>query len=194
MLLCCEGIFFFIGLTLVVTGRLTVNRRRLTGQRVRMAGWVLMSPPIITMFIGSLIPPPAIDANATIEEMVSEILPEMLPLALLELVILLGAIGLAGWLLAQAAKENPPQEIEIDPLLKEMEGVLRSRSAQQPVQQSNVFGNVMTVAEAAAYLRVSEDEVLELINTSQLAAARIGDQYRIARRAIDDYLTRDSSP
>jgi excisionase family DNA binding protein len=46
----------------------------------------------------------------------------------------------------------------------------------------------MTVAEAAAYMRISEAEVLALIEQGKLAAARIGDTYRIARIAIDDFV------
>jgi excisionase family DNA binding protein len=47
----------------------------------------------------------------------------------------------------------------------------------------------MTVAEAAAYMRVSEKEVLGLIDQGKLGAARIGDSYRIARIAIEDFMS-----
>ncbi len=48
----------------------------------------------------------------------------------------------------------------------------------------------MTVAEAAAYMRVSESDVMSLIDQGKLGAARIGDTYRIARIAIDDFIAR----
>jgi excisionase family DNA binding protein len=47
---------------------------------------------------------------------------------------------------------------------------------------------VMTVAEAAAYLRVSEADVQALIETGEIKARKIGTQYRIAKKALDDYL------
>jgi excisionase family DNA binding protein len=48
--------------------------------------------------------------------------------------------------------------------------------------------DILTVPEAAAYLRVTEDEVMRLIDEGKLPAARMGDSFHIARIAIDDYL------
>jgi excisionase family DNA binding protein len=48
--------------------------------------------------------------------------------------------------------------------------------------------DIMTVAEAAAYMRVTEAEVLDLIDRGKLGAARIGSTYRIARIAIEDFM------
>jgi excisionase family DNA binding protein len=48
--------------------------------------------------------------------------------------------------------------------------------------------DIMTVKEAAAYMRVSEAEILHLIDAGKLGAARIGDSYRIARIAIEDFM------
>ena len=49
---------------------------------------------------------------------------------------------------------------------------------------------IMTVAEVAAYLRVTEADVIKLIEAGKLGAARIGDTYRIAKIAVDDFMTR----
>jgi excisionase family DNA binding protein len=48
--------------------------------------------------------------------------------------------------------------------------------------------NILTVPEAAQYLRVSEQQVVELIETSRLAAVKVGADYRIAKRALDDFM------
>lgn len=48
--------------------------------------------------------------------------------------------------------------------------------------------DIMTVAEAAAYMRLSESEVLALIDEGRLGAAKIGSSFRIARIAIDDFM------
>ncbi len=48
--------------------------------------------------------------------------------------------------------------------------------------------DIMTLSEAAAYMRVGEDDVLSIINSGELKAKKIGTNYRIAKKAIDDYL------
>jgi excisionase family DNA binding protein len=48
--------------------------------------------------------------------------------------------------------------------------------------------DIMTLSEAATYMRVGEDDVLSIINSGELKAKKIGTSYRIAKKAIDDYL------
>ncbi|HEX9118526.1 MAG TPA: SPFH domain-containing protein [Anaerolineae bacterium] len=47
---------------------------------------------------------------------------------------------------------------------------------------------VMNLSEAAAYLKVGEADVQGLIDSGQVKAKKIGDQYRIAKKALDDFL------
>ncbi len=47
---------------------------------------------------------------------------------------------------------------------------------------------VMTLAEAAAYMRVSEADVEGLISSGQVKAKKIGSAYRIGKKALDDFL------
>ncbi len=47
---------------------------------------------------------------------------------------------------------------------------------------------VMTLEQAAAYLQVTPADIQALIDEGSLQAKRIGSQYRIARKAIDDFL------
>ena len=47
---------------------------------------------------------------------------------------------------------------------------------------------VMTLEQAAAYLQVAPADIQALIDDGSLHARRIGSQYRIARKAIDDFL------
>ncbi len=49
-------------------------------------------------------------------------------------------------------------------------------------------GGVMTPSEAAAYLRVSEEDVLAAITAGDLKARKIGSAYRISQSALDDFL------
>jgi excisionase family DNA binding protein len=50
------------------------------------------------------------------------------------------------------------------------------------------IAEVMTLSEAAAYMRVGEEDVLEVIKAGELKAKRIGSSYRISRKAVDEYL------
>lgn len=49
-------------------------------------------------------------------------------------------------------------------------------------------GSVMTPAEAAAALRVSEEDVLAAIQAGELKARKIGNAYRISKESLDNYL------
>lgn len=49
--------------------------------------------------------------------------------------------------------------------------------------------DVMTPAEAAAYLKVSEADVMSMIQANQIKAKQMGNSYRIAKKALDDYLS-----
>lgn len=48
--------------------------------------------------------------------------------------------------------------------------------------------DVLTLAEAAAYLRVSEDALLPLLSAHALPAQKIGDEWRFLKRALEDWL------
>jgi excisionase family DNA binding protein len=48
--------------------------------------------------------------------------------------------------------------------------------------------DVMTLSEAAAYMRVGEQDVLDVINSGELKARKIGSSYRISKSAIDEFL------
>ena len=48
---------------------------------------------------------------------------------------------------------------------------------------------VMTLAEAAAYLKVSDADVQELISSGQVKAKKIGAEYRVSKKALDAFLS-----
>ena len=48
---------------------------------------------------------------------------------------------------------------------------------------------MISTAEAAAELGVSEDTVIRLINRGEIRAYKVGRAYRIARADLDAYLT-----
>jgi excisionase family DNA binding protein len=67
-------------------------------------------------------------------------------------------------------------------------------SAQQASQSAPVapaaasVPDVMTLEEAASYLRVTAADVQSLVDSGEIKAKKIGTQYRISREAIDNYL------
>jgi excisionase family DNA binding protein len=48
--------------------------------------------------------------------------------------------------------------------------------------------DVMTPAEAASILKVSEEDVLAAINDKSLKAKKMGNAYRISKAALEDFL------
>jgi excisionase family DNA binding protein len=48
--------------------------------------------------------------------------------------------------------------------------------------------DIMTLSEAAAYMRVGEQDVLDAIKAGQLKAKQIGSSYRISRQAVEEFL------
>lgn len=50
------------------------------------------------------------------------------------------------------------------------------------------FPEVMTPSEAAAYLKVSEEDVLAAIKDKSLKAKKVGNAYRISKAALDEFL------
>jgi excisionase family DNA binding protein len=49
--------------------------------------------------------------------------------------------------------------------------------------------DIMTLSEAAAYMRVGEEDVLAVVQSGELKAKKVGTSYRISKKAIDDYLS-----
>ncbi len=48
---------------------------------------------------------------------------------------------------------------------------------------------IMTLSEAAAYMRVGEEDVLAVIQSGELKAKKIGTSYRISKNAVDEFLS-----
>ena len=53
-------------------------------------------------------------------------------------------------------------------------------------------GEMLTVAEAAAEVRVSKMTVYRMIHSGELRAIRVGRSFRVRREDWDDYLRRES--
>jgi len=67
----------------------------------------------------------------------------------------------------------------------------RSKTNPTPVEPP-ITGDVLTLQEAAEYLRVSTDEVDALATRCVLPGRKIGDQWRFHRCALVDWLSQSS--
>lgn len=158
----CSGIAFFIGLFLLFKGEFRVANRTIPASQSRAIALILMAPPVIALLAAILILSPG--GEITYDQFAQ--------ISFVEIGALVIALGLVAFNILSI-----PQTGEYTP------------SARVPVPPPQVEApRVMTVAEAAAYMHVSEKEVLNLIEQGKLAAARMGDTYRIARIAIDDFV------
>jgi excisionase family DNA binding protein len=69
--------------------------------------------------------------------------------------------------------------------------------APQPVQATGTTspgGEVLTLGEAAAYLRFTEAEVLRLVHEQHLPARRLANEWRFLKGAIQDWLRTGPAP
>lgn len=75
-----------------------------------------------------------------------------------------------------------------------LNGMTGTESTAQPQGQpgsgapSASTPSVMTPSEAAAYLRVAEEDVMAAIDSGDLKARKIGNAYRISQQAMDEFL------
>ena len=66
---------------------------------------------------------------------------------------------------------------------------LRWRTPSEVDRRRRPAPEVMTLAEAAAYLKVDAADVQALITSGQVKAKQIGSEYRISKKALDDFLS-----
>ncbi len=52
------------------------------------------------------------------------------------------------------------------------------------------FGDVLTLSETAAYLRVDEGDILNLVHSNELFGKQIGDQWRFLKSALQEWLSK----
>ncbi len=77
-----------------------------------------------------------------------------------------------------------------------LQGGMQQPSQQQSAQQSTASGaaaggamsDVMTPSEAAAVLRVSEEDVIAAIQAGDLKAKKLGSAYRISKGSLEEFL------
>jgi len=165
----CSGISFLVGLVLLVKGTFRFSNRNVPQQTGRIIGLILMAPLVIGFVYGLSV---VNQAGGLSEDILQN--EALLNAAMVELVVLVLALAVSGYLVLSLPKE---------PM---MAGgpTWSGRAVASPIQ----YAKVMTTAEVADYLRIPEFEVITLIEDGKLPAARIGSDYRIARSVVEDFL------
>ncbi len=176
-------IIFLVGIFVLFKGSFTLFGRTVPQRQARAIGLILMAPLLIEFCASTMLMYNYLQFNAdgtfSLDANAFQAITDQL--SMVELITVLLSIGLALLNIFNA----PQGEAADSPQPARATNPLRS---QQPQPPTAPVPNIMTVAEAASYMRVSESEVLDLINAGKLGAARIGDSYRIARIAIEDFL------
>lgn len=168
-------ITFGIGLILFFRNGFQLGNRSVTRQQSRSIGLILMAPLVIEFCVSSML----VYNYVQFEDDGSfSISPDAFDsivgtLSTIELIAVVSAIGLAIYMIYGRPPASSPPEMSSP--------VQSSRPLQHPP-------DIMTVAEAAAYMRVTESEVMKLIEEGRLGAAKIGNSYRIAKIAVDDFM------
>ncbi len=72
-------------------------------------------------------------------------------------------------------------------MMQAMGQTMQQQPGQPPAAPASV-PDIMNPAQAAAYLQVSEADIIQMIESGDLKAKKIGSQYRISKAVIDEYL------
>ncbi len=166
----CSGAAFLVGLFLLFRGPFRVANRSVPRPLSRRIALILMTPVVIGGSVGVLI---GFNSVGMPDD------STLLRLAMVEIIALVVAVGIVLYLIYKLP----------------MDGAY-APSAPMPVTSAPppfVPRNVMTPAETAVYLHISEAQVRELIDGGQLPAARMNNDYVIARIAIDDFLNHNKA-
>jgi excisionase family DNA binding protein len=65
----------------------------------------------------------------------------------------------------------------------------QQQAAQGQAGQAQGMADVMTPAQAAAVVQVTEADIMAAIEAGQLKAKKIGDSYRITRANLEEFLS-----
>jgi excisionase family DNA binding protein len=159
VLLICEGIFFVLGIFIMVTGRFKVSRNRtVRGTRARVAGFILFLPGPIALLIGLTI-------GASLARDPIALRQSLINTTIFEIIMVVVAL-IAALIVARTAPETE---------------IVTSGS---PIP-SQYSPDILTVGEAAQYVRVTDADILQMITSGQLKAVAIGSDYRISREALN---------
>lgn len=170
-------ILVLIGLWLLLRGYVRLPGFYMEGSRVRSAGAVLMIPFLVSLVMNLLVVAGSAGRDT------SWIAAQYGLIGIVELVLMLIAVTTAYVLVTG---------VPLPAWLREFR--LPAFPARETPSPATPFPAVLTLAEAARYLRISEHDVYQLIDEGSIPASRdAGGTFRIARSALDDFRSSERS-
>jgi hypothetical protein len=173
-------VMFVLGIVLLNRSRVNIPLMNISaeGSAVRTAGIVLMLPLGVSIVLGILAgmisrgdPQALLDAVASV--------------AFLELIAIISSAAAAYVILKRNEVPFSSDQPSSAPQRRPHPLEAAQPRPVEPVQQQ--FPRVMTLRDAARYLGVPEQRILDAINNGELAAARGNNGYSIARIVLDEY-------
>lgn len=180
MLLICYGLLFFVGLIAMVRGRITFSNKRVVGDRARLIGFLLILPVPLVFVLDAAVLMPYIEPGLTMDDLTRISNDLALQLAPFEFLIGLVSIGLALYLVYSAPQTSPAAPVD-------------TATSYSTIRPDGTPPEVMTLAEAAHYLRLSEQQVLDLIMSRRLHATQFGKEWRITKYNLDAMLNENEN-
>ncbi|NDJ59608.1 MAG: helix-turn-helix domain-containing protein [Chloroflexi bacterium] len=176
---------FIIGLVFLFRGEFRIAERTVPRTQARTIAILLMAPLVIGFCTLSLLLDPTLidldDPMAAMDD--PAVLQAATQAGIIQLGALVVAVSASVYLIYSLPRDSersaPAQSSRPVPNM-----------AAAPVPKT--YPSIMTVSEAAEYLRVGEADIQALIDEGKLAAARTSSGYRIAKQVIDDYLAGDT--
>ena len=199
-------ILFVIGAGLLIVGQVRFGRISAEGPRVRASGLLLTMPLIIRLLLSFVV-------TAFSRGDAEALSQGMSIVGTLELLAMIGAVAFAyAMLIRESVQSSPgptivqrPQQPRNDrPSQRDQSSDSSEAPAPPPTpapprsapagrspmsaSQRRQQPSVMTTAEAARYLNISEQAVMDLIKDGKITAARINYRYRISKTVLDEFI------
>ena len=187
-------ILLMIGVVLIARQRVDYGSFRTSGRHVRAAGVLLTLPALTSLLLNGFFVPLAFGRNASAVSFAQGVI------GLLEFLGMV-LVAVLAWMLLGDSPGLP----RLPGLLGELQDEAREqRATGGPAEPSRAgginlpglslrqggrretFPSVMSLSEAALYMEVSEDDILQWIEEGRLTASRENYHYRIARSQLDE--------
>lgn len=166
-------ILLIIGTILFFRGKITIGSFTAQGKHVKDAGIVLMLPAAGSFFLGLIVGVVFMGNLAALVNVINILL-------IVELIAVVIAIRIAYRLIV-----NPVGYSAVSTVTPDWQTEAANASAATPAP-APITKSILTLDEAAQYLGVTTAQILELIDTGKLPAARVNYRYQIARSVLDE--------
>ncbi len=186
-------LLFFAGLALLVMGKISIGNINAEGPKVRAAGFMLAMPLLVDIVMWTVFNFIFGDGSGTVSG------DGALLLLLISICSWIICIGVAytlirdeGPFITPPTNNTNQEQNQNESQAQKPTPIIQTQPKPSTTPHRN-FPRVMSLQQAASYLNVSEQDVLELIEDGKLTAARINYRYQISRSVLDDFIQDQSN-